>query len=162
MQSVIAYRRFGKTVRDQYDRDKEKAAALGQNTSASSSTSSAASASSPQLLEGNTDASDLEKAQPAYGIGSEQLNTDEAGSNPLTQHAPPPLKEDGSLGRTDTTNTLHSMGTNLGTALTGIHVRDRTTREGGGKGRVFVVGYEGENDNMNPHNWSRITRWGAT
>ncbi|MCJ1248876.1 hypothetical protein MMC30_006097 [Trapelia coarctata] len=47
--------------------------------------------------------------------------------------------------------------------MTGILVRTRTTRDGAGNlGKVFVVGYEGEDDIMNPHNWSHLTRWGAT
>lgn len=53
------------------------------------------------------------------------------------------------------------MGTAFGTTLTGIDVRDRGTEEAG-DGRVFVVGYEGENDMMNPHNWSFSTRLAAT
>ena len=65
-------------------------------------------------------------------------------------------------GRTTTVTTQHTIGTALGAALTGIYVRDRTTREGGDKGKVFVVGYEGERDNMNPHNWSFLLRLRAT
>jgi hypothetical protein len=45
--------------------------------------------------------------------------------------------------------------------LTGIHARDRTTREGKGS-KVFVVGWEGEDDPLNPRNYSTITRVGLT
>ncbi|KAG6999591.1 efflux pump kojT [Physcia stellaris] len=65
------------------------------------------------------------------------------------------------LSSVTTTRSKQSMGTALGTALTGIEVRKRSTKEGG-EGNVFVVGYEGERDIMNPHNWSRATRIGAT
>ncbi|KAH6659476.1 major facilitator superfamily domain-containing protein [Truncatella angustata] len=41
--------------------------------------------------------------------------------------------------------------------MTGIHVRRRNTREGG-QGNVFVVGYEGDDDPLDPHNWSFATR----
>lgn len=53
------------------------------------------------------------------------------------------------------------MGTAVGTTLTGIDVRDRSTKEGG-EGKVFVVEYEGEMDFQDPHNWSFATRLGAT
>ena len=65
------------------------------------------------------------------------------------------------MSRTSTVATRKSMGTALGTTLTGIDVRDRSTKEGG-DGKVFVVGYEGEKDIMDPHNWSSITRISAT
>ncbi|KAL8648830.1 MAG: hypothetical protein Q9226_005826 [Calogaya cf. arnoldii] len=63
--------------------------------------------------------------------------------------------------------TQGSMGTNLGTALTGISVRDRSTKEGRNDpnvpgSKVFVVGYEGDRDSLNPHNWSYGTRIWAT
>ena len=65
------------------------------------------------------------------------------------------------MSRTSTVATRKTMGTALGTTLTGIDVRDRSTKEGG-DGKVFVVGYESEKDIMNPHNWSFATRIGAT
>ncbi|MCJ1479220.1 hypothetical protein MMC13_007905 [Lambiella insularis] len=62
-----------------------------------------------------------------------------------------------------TTRTEHqTFGIEIGHAIIGILVRSRTTREGGGDEKVFVVGYEGEKDMMNPHNWSNLTRWAAT
>jgi hypothetical protein len=58
------------------------------------------------------------------------------------------------LSRIDTTQ---SAGTALGAVLTGVEVRRRTTREGG-SGNVFVVGYEGQDDPNDPHNWSFLTK----
>ena len=55
------------------------------------------------------------------------------------------------------TTTQQSTGTALGKVLTGIDVRRRTTNEGG-DGNVFVVGYEGEDDPNDPHNWSLWVR----
>ncbi|KAJ9297746.1 hypothetical protein DTO271G3_3967 [Paecilomyces variotii] len=56
-----------------------------------------------------------------------------------------------------------TMGTTLGLSLTGIEVRDRTTKEGGAAaGKVFVVAYEGENDPMDPRNWSFARRLTST
>ncbi|KAF6835373.1 MFS transporter [Colletotrichum musicola] len=54
-----------------------------------------------------------------------------------------------------------SEGTALGRVLTGVHVRDRTSREGHG-GRVFVVGWAGPEDPLDPHNWSVAKRIGVT
>ncbi|KAF6828311.1 MFS transporter [Colletotrichum plurivorum] len=54
-----------------------------------------------------------------------------------------------------------SEGTALGHVLTGVHVRDRTSREGRG-GRVFVVGWEGPEDPLDPHNWPVAKRIGVT
>jgi hypothetical protein len=60
-----------------------------------------------------------------------------------------------------TTKTQHSIGTTLGHALKGIHVRDRTTNEGKG-GKVFVVGWEGQDDPRNPRNWGLAYRIWST
>jgi hypothetical protein len=53
--------------------------------------------------------------------------------------------------------TQQSVGTALGNSLTGIEIRKRSTKEGG-EGNVFVVGYQGENDPNDPHNWSLAVR----
>lgn len=42
----------------------------------------------------------------------------------------------------------------IGYQLDGIDARDRTTREGKGE-KVFVVGWNGDDDPDNPHNWSQ-------
>ena len=52
-----------------------------------------------------------------------------------------------------TTRTQHSTGATFGRAITGVNVRDRTTHEGEKGGLVFVVGYQGNDDPLNPHNW---------
>lgn len=67
-------------------------------------------------------------------------------------------KPENSLSRT---TTQQSQGTALGQTLTGVEVRQRKTHEGG-DGNVFVVGYEGPNDPMNPKSWSRTKRFAVT
>lgn len=52
---------------------------------------------------------------------------------------------------------LNRMGTRLGNVMTGINVRKRNNEEGG-DGSVFIVGFEGDNDPQNPHNWSLARR----
>jgi multidrug resistance protein len=58
-------------------------------------------------------------------------------------------------------STQQSERTALGRTLTGIEVRRRKTHEGG-EGNVFVVGYEGPNDPMNPKSWSKTKRFAIT
>ncbi|KZF22777.1 MFS general substrate transporter [Xylona heveae TC161] len=59
------------------------------------------------------------------------------------------------------TSELGSSITCISGYLTGIHARDRTPDEGG-EGKVFVVGWEGDNDPLKPHNWSIPRRVAAT
>ncbi|OMP82458.1 putative transporter C11D3.05 [Diplodia seriata] len=67
-----------------------------------------------------------------------------------------------SLNRHPTSRTLEPLGTALGHALTGISVRSRTSQHPDGRGKIFIVGYEGENDPLDPHNWGYGTRAYAT
>ena len=105
-------------------------------------------------------------------LGPEKLNAENEGAGggfePIRVATPSAKRKSGGeeeeandMSRITTTATKRSIGTALGTALTGIDVRDRSTKEGG-QGKVFVVGYEGERDLMNPHNWSFASRLGAT
>jgi len=52
-----------------------------------------------------------------------------------------------------TTRTQQSTSATFGRTMTGVNIRDRNTHDGEKGGLVFVVGYQGENDPMNPHNW---------
>jgi len=59
----------------------------------------------------------------------------------------------------DRVQTAQSRGVQLGRTMTGIEVRRRTTKEGGPEGgQVFIVDFEGDDDELNPHNWSLATR----
>jgi hypothetical protein len=50
-------------------------------------------------------------------------------------------------------STRSTIGASLGRMLTGVDVRTRKTNEGGpDQGKVFVVGYQGPDDPLNPHN----------
>lgn len=59
------------------------------------------------------------------------------------------------------TTTRQSLGVDMGRLMTGIKVRTRNANDGG-EGKVFIVGFEGPDDPLNPHNWSYLTRWRAT
>ncbi|KAI4119251.1 MAG: hypothetical protein LQ338_007309 [Usnochroma carphineum] len=166
MQSIRQYRRFGAHVKAQYERDREKAKALGEQKSESASPySSTSTSTATELPVGTTedDVRDLEKGKEAPGQGTPPPPPESADQafQTRTQSRSHDLEDASRL------QTLTSMGTNLGTALTGVNVRDRTTKEGSAGAdaknqKVFVVGYEGEHDVLNPHNWSYGTRVWAT
>ena len=179
MQSFLQYRRFGKHVTRQYERDKSKAEALA-NSDASESTSplSSIAVNAPQVAgtSDHVDTRDPEKGEHFSGQPIDVQNHAETQDSEKEEErqgfAPIKVPTAGrgaqkggevpeNMSRTSTVQTKKSMGTALGTSLTGIEIRDRSTQEGG-DGKVFVVGYEGENDIMNPHNWSYLTRFAAT
>ncbi|KAI9841439.1 MAG: hypothetical protein M1837_000715 [Sclerophora amabilis] len=147
MQSILQYRRFGEHIRLQYERDKGKAASLGREDQAALPLGDQPDDSKSSSETAFKDAEDLEKAEGSRGapFGQGSFATDQEG-------------EPGSLKRDVTKDTMETMGTHLGAALTGIHVRSRSHQGG----KVFVVGYEGEKDIMNPHNWGWSQRWMAT
>lgn len=169
MQSILQYRRFSSLVKQQLDQDNRRAALLAKqdNDGRSQSPFKAPglgghtgcdlekTGETPDLRQGPRDSrresveSSLELARrPTYE--EEELEYEEQETRPH-------------LSRLSTQATQHTLGTTLGISLTGIEVRDRTTKEGGDADRqVFVVGFHGADDPMNPHNWSKWTRVGAT
>ncbi len=180
MQSLLQYYRFGKHVARQYERDRSKAAGLA-NIDNSESTSGSNALDTPEATDaGDTvDTRDPEKGEQSSGqlldaqrhVGThdpekeeEQAQSQGYANICVARTARrPSLGREASDGMTKATTvaTEKSEGTALGTTLTGIDVRNRSTKEGG-DGKVFVVGYEGENDIMNPHNWRFSTRLAAT
>jgi hypothetical protein len=179
MQSYLAYKRFGKHARAQYERDRQRAEAmeranaevgsgldgeaLGQRESSidavSSSTRVAAGDQSP-------DSRDPEKAElPGRPDGSGEEDKEEGDE----------MERNDTL---ETIRTTQSFGTRMGHALSGIEVRElskeitrrrtqasgrtKTHEKGPEREKVFVVGFESECDTMNPHNWSYATRIFAT
>ena len=164
----------------QYQRDKSKAEALANpDTSESTSPLSSHALSTPQAIEAadHVDTRDPEKGEQSNGRSFDALGHVEThdlvkeegeGEGYASIQAAPTARRpsEGGEASEDMRNasklsTGKSVGTAMGTTLTGINVRDRSTKEGG-DGKVFVVGYEGENDTMNPHNWSFSTRLAAT
>lgn len=162
MQSFLQYRRFRRHVQTQYERDREKARAIGEgkihdtseSTSPVSSTVAHAAGDSP--IE---DPRDPEKGEQATSRGSEGCEVPASAEHAFEPHhsMQPVTTADSRSGMTNTSHvaTQGSMGTNLGTALTGINVRDRTTQESRSDptvhgNKVFVVGYEGDRDSLKP------------
>ena len=183
MQSFLQYRRFRKHVARQYERDRYKTEALANADNSDLTSPSESDASNTPKVTDPTDLIDTrdpEKGEQSNGRPLDaHLNLEAHGITEEKEQAgdcqsclpihPTPTSRRPSRGgeapedmsRATTVPTGKSVGTALGTTLTGIDVRDRSTKEGG-NGKVFVVGYEGENDMMNPHNWSFLTRLAAT
>jgi MFS family permease len=191
MQSFLAYKRFDKRVRDQYERDKKRAEALPRG-----------SAETIDGFQGDGEAlghrhSSVDMRDSQTEVPSDQSSPDsrdpEKAEQPSSQPAPDP-NGDGSVGddgaecqriaTRSTVRTNRSFRTRLGHALSGIEVRElskemtrmrtKTRNKKSGHSRtntneknperetVFVVGYESEKDPMNPHNWGYGSRIGAT
>ena len=154
MQSLLQYRRFGRHVKAQCERDQEKARTLGPTSNDISANTSPFSPTIEATRLETAEQSCGEKSVPlrAVGLAANPVSTDEVSHDADTGRTP--------LSRQSTTQ--QSIGTALGEVLTGINVRRRRTEEGGGQGNVFVVGYEVENDHLNPRNWIQWTKIAAT
>jgi len=185
MQSFLQYRRFGRHVQAQYERDRKRAEALekGNTSNASAppfspqepqighrSASIDTTSSSTEVPSSSLDTRDPEKAeQPSSGQADPDF-IDTGGSDTATEGAD----------IIHTTATNHSFGTHMGQTLTGVEVRQlsqklskiRTSKSTNAQKStntnkktnepeletVFVVGYESSQDPLNPHNWSYGTR----
>jgi len=158
MQSFLQYRRFRATLEAQLERTNARTTQqhLDQDISkkefTSRDTPSSDDALDTNLEQGHilrdiTEESEEKEDPPRESHESELEKGEEHGYIP-----------ENTLSRT---TTQQSQGTALGRTLTGIEVRRRKTHEGG-DGNVFVVGYEGPNDPMNPKSWSRTKRFAVT
>ncbi|KAI9656528.1 MAG: hypothetical protein M1821_004735 [Bathelium mastoideum] len=184
MQSFLQYRSFGKAVRAQYDRDQTKASALMRGNQAlgqpavpqrdDSDASSTTIRGGEEHEEEKEEREEREDQDPEleHGLRNPSVSTLDG---PIGQvmtnktvatipyedddHPDPELRDQ--IARIATIRTMYSESTALGIALTGIHVRDRSTRDGG-SGQVFVVGYESEADPLNPQNWSLARKFSIT
>jgi hypothetical protein len=158
MQSFLQYRRFRATLQAQLERNnlqttqQHLSQEAGKKESPLPETSSSDGVNELDLERGHTSRNSIEESEekedlPRESHESELEKEEEQG------HIP-----ENTLSRT---TTQQSQGTALGRTLTGVEVRRRKTHEGG-EGNVFVVGYEGPNDPMNPKSWSRTKRFAVT
>jgi hypothetical protein len=171
MQSILQYKRFGKHARDQYERDRKRAEALEKGNAEneeSAETVGGGRTGHRRSSVDETESPDSRDPEKAEQPGTEGLGADGRDDGGEVQRG----------STADTLKTTQSFGTKMGHALTGIEVRQlskkltktRTKRSGrmptNEKGEeretVFVVGYESENDPMNPHRWSLWARIRAT
>ncbi|GJC90177.1 putative efflux pump kojT [Colletotrichum liriopes] len=145
MQSFLQYRRAGVEAQAQIDRDVGK-------IQSSNSPSRPCDEVHPDGGEQDSTAHE-DKRQSPLSESSDTVDMEAQGQRPDGISEP--------IERSQTARTAYSEGTALGRALTGIHVRDRTGDEGHG-GRVFVVGWAGPEDPLDPHNWPTAKRIGVT
>jgi hypothetical protein len=156
MQSILSYRRLETRLRQQIERHGLDQTA-GTQTEEEKAQNENGGEHDP-FPEEHAAEKDLELGDATKDHADEHLSgsTTRASSSSSESDLPTPLSP---VNTRDTHNSLRNVGTGLGLAMTGVDVRSRTTNEGGHeKGKVFIVGYAGENDPLNPHNWSKIRR----
>lgn len=153
MQSLRQSRHIERAVRAQIDRDREKTLRRTLITGGQDDQAGVLQAQPPL---------DPEKAMPdseprrstetlERADSRSSSNTDYNGSQELAEEAH----------RVATAATQYTARAALGHSLTGIHARDRRTHEGKGE-QVFVVGWEGPEDPLNPRNWPVARRVSCT
>ena len=138
------------------DQDLEKADKYGSSSAASQNTAVTDALPShegahPQPTE------EVEEAHTGPDLDDEGEESDEHWDVPDSLENRPSNLSRTPTQRSGRSANLTTMGTQLGTIMTGVRIRKRKTHEGG-DGDVFIVGYEGEDDPQNPHNWSIWTR----
>lgn len=182
MQSYLQYRRFGQRVEQQLQRDKQKydlIRAINHGDEAALDRAQRSHVAQdpqadPEKGQKEEDSSALGARDQDHSLEREEVEehehpyrnstSDSSNEEPVNKSEHQQLANLGmSLSRASSRKSNKSMGTKLGHALTGVNVRDRTSKEGGDLDRqVFVVDYAGDDDPMNPHNWSFGRRMGAT
>jgi hypothetical protein len=148
MQSFLQYRRFGRHLQRQLERDRARSEKRNEDQNGTQSPP-ATNEIDPPLIEEEIE-KDLERDLETGNPRLELTLSNSSDSTAVYSSASESEDEETSP------NSLHGInttGTQLGVSLTGIDVRSRTTIEGKELGKVFVVGYEGEKDPLNPHNW---------
>jgi hypothetical protein len=182
MQSFRQYRRFRTAVEAQLNRDRARVPTLARlDTDHSHSPASSESKDLDEDVErkGHTDYNAGVRLTPSNQASDESTAKTQQLNDASVVHQQEPIEEpkreeaeeadndddddddDFELANARRTlsriSTQQSNGTALGQTLSGIEVRKRSTREGG-DGNVFVVGYEGPDDPLDPHNWPTMKR----
>ncbi len=160
MQSFIQYRNFGRNIQRQLERDRIRSETLrrAQDDNALNSTPRE---TAPPITDAEIE-KDIEKDIENGSPRLEPTPSTSSASTATTGNSPEVDDAEVDPNVLRTTPTHNTIGTQLGVSLTGIDVRSRTTMEGKEQGKVFVVGYEGPNDPLNPQNWPLRTRLVAT
>ncbi|GME34448.1 Major facilitator superfamily [Neofusicoccum parvum] len=152
MQSLLQYRRIGLAAHAQVQRDLEQANQLTIRPPRSSFSQSEGE------QRDNAEKEEEEGGRLTPGRSHDSSNS--SSSNLSTSQGIEPAAVD-RVHTQATVRTQYSARAALGHSLTGIHARDRRTHEGKGE-QVFVVGWEGESDPLNPRNWPLPKRIGTT
>jgi hypothetical protein len=185
MQSFLQHRRIGRQVANQLeakkshhsDPENDVEAQTGREGHRPSTRSSATrlgsdagrdepKAKASEKSDGDEHSQNMERMDNANEAAAAQREELERAPTARQQDASNPQHEASQptrpSARPQSSSARRSFGTNMGMALTGVDVRDRSTNEGGGDEQVFVVGWEGSDDPSDPHNWPNWKRWYVT
>lgn len=161
MQSLRQSKHILRAVEAQVERDLEKAR-LRTIEAEGTGSDQAASTAWQQEASQSGDGGDPEKAQGQDGTPHRQ--SADSLSRPRSASSSQDDSDHGSstaAQRVPTVATQYTARAALGHSLTGIHARERRTHEGKGE-QVFIVGWEGPDDPLNPRNWTLARRVGCT
>ncbi|KAF9638204.1 Major facilitator superfamily [Lasiodiplodia theobromae] len=163
MQSILQYRRFGLAAQAQIQRDLEKANTITLRPQPEQSRASSVQSEKERGdLAGKEEEekADEEEKEDTFTPGRSTDSVSISSSNSSTSQEIEPVAVD-RVHTAATVRTQYTARAALGHSLTGIEARDRRTHEGKGE-QVFVVGWEGDSDPLNPRNWSTPKRVGVT
>ncbi|KAH8650988.1 major facilitator superfamily transporter [Xylariales sp. PMI_506] len=174
MQSYLQSRRIAQAVQAQIDRDLEKAQLITVNSAAIAPTTDerkddaerAGLCATPGtqrgggILDNQVDRQDekdlsVPEDTPSEGRSSQESSSSNEGES---DSASPAVERIPTIA---TVRTQYTARAALGHSMTGVNARDRRTHEGKGE-QVFVVGWEGPDDPLNPRNWTTTKRVGCT
>lgn len=166
MQSLRQSKHLERAVKAQIDRDRERAI---RRTLIAGAQDDDQAGDQAGVVHQQQQLSDPEKALPDAALGPrrstetlERADLSRSSSNNSTEYdgsQEPAERNDPH--RVPTAATQYTARAALGHSLTGIHARDRRTHEGKGE-QVFVVGWEGPDDPLNPRNWPVARRVSCT
>ena len=157
MQSIKQYRQLRSRVEEQHQRGQAKARGSGWVTSTSNPSdveNGRSASSSTSTLHPSGEVSPSSSTNPEKELAETSIPPDGSHLDSQENHD----SDDGEFDRTATAQTEKSLGVDIGKSLTGIGVRRRTPEEGGGNEHIFVVGFQGKDDPLNPQNWSLLKR----
>ncbi|KAF2144652.1 uncharacterized protein K452DRAFT_325166 [Aplosporella prunicola CBS 121167] len=169
MQSLLQFRRMGQTVQAQVQRDLEKAQhitirpqpAVTETQTATPEPRPQSSHSEIQQQADQREEEEKEQKEKENALEPTASNDSSSSSDSSVSSAEGDNVDIERVATAATAHTQYTARAALGHSLTGIHARDRRTHEGKGE-QVFVVGWEGESDPLNPRNWSHVRRIGVT
>lgn len=153
MQSLRQSRHLLSAVKAQVERDQDRARLRTLDAEDSEPAAATAAAPSDENADPEKTAQDAEprhhRRPSAESIPRSSLSS--SSSSTSSEEASDQLSN--TAQRVPTAATQYTARAALGHSLTGVHARDRRTHEGKGS-KVFVVGWEGPNDPLNPRNWT--------
>lgn len=156
MQSIRQSKHILAAVKAQLDRDSEKAQRRTRAAEETAQSSTPAQETSDPE-KGEKGEQNAQRRQSTESLGSVSPRSSTSSSDASTLDPDP---DPTAAHRVPTAATQYTARAALGHSLTGVDARDRRTHEGKGE-QVFVVGWEGPGDPLNPRNWTVARRVGC-